>query len=268
MTTWRFIDSGFLDGPANMAVDEALLACFDPATSLPVFRVYGWRPPAFSIGRFQDAGQVLDLGKCRSARIAVVRRITGGGLIYHADELTYAVVCAPRHIPATSSVKDSFRVLTSFILGFYGKLGLAPGYAVDHHPAGTRLGERTPLCFAGRESYDILVNGRKIGGNAQRRLKGVIFQHGSLPLLNSLPAAAGFLKSPPAGFEKGTASLAELGVAAPRAELAGLLQASFREAFGVSLTGTGLTVREEGAVARLLQGADTAEKDDGPRMTA
>jgi lipoate-protein ligase A len=268
MTTWRFIDSGFLDGPANMAVDEALLACFDPAASAPSLRFYGWRPPAFSVGRFQDAAQVLDLDKCRSAGIPVVRRITGGGLIYHADELTYAIVCAPNHIPATSSVKDSFRVLTSFILRFYEHLGLAPAHAVDHYPSGTRLGERTPLCFAGRESYDILVDGRKIGGNAQRRLKNTIFQHGSLPLANSLPAAAGYLKDPPFGLGKGTASLAELGVTAPRAELAGLLQACFRESFGVSLVKSELTRREQETVRHLLHGAQTTEEGDSSRKSA
>jgi lipoate-protein ligase A len=268
MTSWRLIDTGPLDGPANMAVDEALLASFDPAASAPVLRLYGWHPPAFSLGRFQDAGQALDLEKCRAARIAVVRRITGGGLIYHADELTYAIVCSPRHIPPASSVKDSFRVITSFLLRFYEKLGLAPSYAVDHYPAGARLGERTPICFAGRESYDILVNGRKIGGNAQRRLKNIIFQHGSLPLRNSLTTAAGFLKSYPAEIENGTAGMTELGITAPRVELAEILLASFREVFGVSLSRTALTEREQEAAAHLLQGAKAAHEGDGTRMTA
>jgi lipoyl(octanoyl) transferase len=268
MTSWRLIDTGPLDGPANMAVDEALLACFDATDSAPVLRLYGWHPPAFSLGRFQDAGQALDLEKCRSASIDVVRRITGGGLIYHADELTYAIVCAPGHIPPASSIKGSFRVLTSFILRFYEKLGLAPCYAVDHYPAGTRLGERTPLCFAGRETYDIMVAGRKIGGNAQRRLKNVIFQHGSLPLRNSLPAAAGFLMSQPVELEKGTSSLAELGVTLSRADLARLLQTSFREAFDVSLVRSGLTGCEEETVRRLLQGAHADDEVDRSWMTA
>jgi lipoate-protein ligase A len=114
-----------------MAVDEALLACFDPAVSAPVLRLYGWHPPAFSLGRFQDAGQVLDLEKCRETGIPVVRRITGGGVIYHADELTYSLVCAPRQVPPARSVKDSFRVLTSFLLRLYEKLGLTARYALD-----------------------------------------------------------------------------------------------------------------------------------------
>ena len=168
MISWRFIDTGLLDGPANMAIDEALLACFAPETSAPVLRLYGWNPPAFTLGRFQDAGAVLDLEKCRNAGIPVVRRITGGGIIYHAGELTYSIVCPPNHISSAVSVKESFRMMTAFIIGFYEKLGLAARYAVDHYPPGTRLGDRTPLCFAGRETYDILVDGRKIvNGNVR-----------------------------------------------------------------------------------------------------
>jgi lipoate-protein ligase A len=174
-TTWRLIVTSPLSGAENMAIDEALLHSFDPALSLPVLRLYGWNPPALSLGRFQKAAEVLDMERCRDDGVAIVRRMTGGGVIYHADELTYSLVCAPGQIPPASSIKDSFRVLTGFLLAFYRALGLDAAYAVDAAPEGTRLGERTAFCFAGKESFDILANGRKIGGNAQRRLKGVIF---------------------------------------------------------------------------------------------
>ena len=268
MTTWRFIDTGLLDGPANMAIDEALLACFDPETSAPVLRFYGWNPPAFTLGRFQDAGAVLDLGKCRDAGIPVVRRITGGGLIFHAGELTYSIVCAPRQIRPQVSVKESFRVLTAFLIRFYEKLGLAARYAVDHYPAGTRLGGRTPICFAGRETYDILVEGRKIGGNAQKRLKNVIFQHGSIPLRNCLTTAVDFLRERPSGLAEGTVSLAEQGVTVDCERLKNLLLEAFLESHGVSMSQSGLTVREEKAAAHLLHAACTGEAADGKRMTA
>ena len=256
MTTWRFIDTGPLAGAANMAVDEALLACFDPATSAPALRFYGWNPPAFSLGRFQDAGQVLDLERCRADGVPVVQRITGGGVIFHAEELTYSLVCAPRQVPPAGSVKDSFRVLTSFLLRFYEKLGLAARYAVDHYPAGTRLGERSPLCFAGRETYDILVDGRKIGGNAQRRLKNVIFQHGSIPLRNCLGTAARYLREKPDGLEDGTASLADLSVRMPLPAYKCFLVDAFAASFSCTMTPGELRADELCLAERLL-------KDDG-----
>lgn len=251
MTSWRFIDTGPLDGPTNMAVDEALLLAFDPIVSAPVLRLYGWNPPALSIGRFQNAHEVLDLESCNVRNVPVVRRITGGGVIYHADELTYSLVCAPRNIPPALSIKESFRVLTSFLLRFYEKLGLAACYAVDAAPAGARLGERTDFCFAGKESYDILINGRKIGGNAQRRLKNAIFQHGSIPLVNRAVEGAGFLRKQQAGIGDQTASLADFLEDRNEGALKRVMEAAFRDALGAGLRPVTLTSEEKSLVAEL-----------------
>ncbi|AJE04383.1 lipoate--protein ligase family protein [Geobacter pickeringii] len=250
LTRWRLIDTGPLDGRANMAVDEALLRHFDPAASLPVLRLYGWEPPAFSLGRFQNGAEALDLERCRAAGIPVVRRITGGGMIYHAEELTYAVVCGPAQIPDGRGVKGAFRTLTRFLLSFYAGLGLDPSWAVERQPA-EMLGLRTPLCFAGREEYDILAAGRKIGGNAQRRLKEAVFQHGSIPLRPALPQALPYLRQVPPGFLEGTASLAELGITAGAAILKERLAVAFAAALGVELVPSVLSDAEAATAARL-----------------
>ncbi len=238
-----------------MAVDEALLACFDPERSRPILRLYGWEPPAFSLGRFQKEVEVLDLEKCAAAGVPVVRRITGGGAIYHAEELTYSIVCAPHHIPPAVSVKDSFRLLTRFLLRFYEELGLEPCYAADHFPAGTRLGERTPFCFAGKESCDVIIGGKKIGGNAQRRLKNVIFQHGSIPLVNLAAYGATFLRHPPAGVEEVAGALHDFGVQRPPGELKKLMTGAFTETFPGVLAGEPMTKEEESAAASLSRNA-------------
>ncbi len=240
-TAWRFIDSGPLDGPTNMALDEALLSSFDPAVSSPVFRLYGWNPPAFSIGRFQDAEKTLDAGKCRDAGIETVRRMTGGGIIYHADEITYSIVCAQKHISGIRSVKETFRKLCFFLLQVYRKLGLDAGFVVDRDPRGARLGRRTAICFAGKEEYDIIFGGRKIGGNAQRRIKDVIFQHGSIPLSNCLAEAMSYVleSEKPALLELETASLGELGIVPDRGTLKNILAESFENNLEISLIPSG-----------------------------
>lgn len=250
--TWRLIVTSPLSGAENMAIDEALLRSFDPVSSLPVLRLYGWTPPSLSLGRFQKAAEVLDLERCRGDGVAVVRRVTGGGVIFHADELTYSLVCAPGQIPPASSIKDSFRVLTGFLLAFYRALGLDAAYAVDVAPEGTRLGERTAFCFAGRESFDILAGGRKIGGNAQRRLKGVIFQHGSIPLQNRAVTGLNYMREQITEHAGGTASLAEYGVSADWSSLVNAITTSFSGNFGVELINATLTEREQADMDELL----------------
>jgi lipoate-protein ligase A len=234
-----------------MAVDEALLARFDPQTSRPLLRIYGWEPPALSLGRFQKAGEVLDRERCNRTRVPVVRRITGGGVIYHAGEITYSLVCAPRHVPSAASIRESFRVLTSFLLRFYEKLGLDARYAVEHFPAGTKLGERTGFCFAGKESYDIMIAGKKIGGNAQRRLKEVIFQHGSIPVVNHVAFGAGFLREPPAGIEDSAGALADFGAGIDYPALKKDLLEAFMETNTAIMEEEPLTAIEKATAASL-----------------
>lgn len=236
-TQWRFIDSAPLDGPCNMALDEAILSSFDPEVSPPVFRLYGWALPAFSIGRYQDPDKTLDSAKCGEAGIAAVRRMTGGGIIYHADEITYSIVCAQSHISGASSVKETFRKLCSFLLASYRKLGLDPGFAVELGFPGAMLGQRAALCFAGKEEYDIIVGGRKIGGNAQRRLRKVIFQHGSIPLASRLDEAMCYVRENerPALLRQNTASLGELGTFPDAGALKKILAESFADCLDASL---------------------------------
>ncbi len=248
-STWRLIDTGPCDGALNMAVDEALLSTFDPASSTPVLRLYGWEPPALSLGRFQDAYSDLNLEECRSARVPVVRRITGGGVIFHASELTYSLVCAPRHLPTGLSVKGSFRHLTRFLLRFYEGLGLEARHAADACPD-QLLGERTPFCFAGTESYDIIIGGCKIGGNAQRRLREAVFQHGSIPLESRVAEGLAFLRDKPSDLQ--ILSLADTGVLHDVASLKDILAEAFRETMRVDLQADGLSTAEEGAVRHLL----------------
>lgn len=258
--SWRLIDTGPLPGPLNMAIDEALLRSFDPATSSPVLRLYGWEPAALSLGRFQKGGEVLDLERCRTGAVPVVRRITGGGVIFHADEVTYAIVCSPEQIPPATSIKESFRVLTGFLLAFYRGLGLDAAYAVDVAPDGTRLGERTPFCFAGRESFDILVGGNKIGGNAQRRQKGVIFQHGSIPLVNRAAMGLSFMQERTPTLAEDATSLEECGVPADHSLLRRKLEEAFRDSFKVELVRQTLTERERSLADELLGGKYTTER--------
>ena len=253
MVPWRFIDSGPLNGAANMAVDEALLASFEPEVSRPILRIYSWEPPALSLGRFQKACDVLNRERCGRARVPVVRRITGGGVIYHAGEITYSLVCTPLHVPSAASIRESFRVLTSFLIHFYERLGLDARYAVEHFPAGTKLGERTGFCFSGKESYDIIIDGKKIGGNAQRRLRKVIFQHGSIPVVNHAVLGAGFMREPPAGIEVTAGALHDFGVDVDYPTLKkGLLEA-FMETNAATMQEEPLTAKEKATAASLAQ---------------
>lgn len=258
--TWRHIDSAASSGSLNMAVDEALLLAYDPEHSEPILRTYGWKPPTLSLGRFQKSDEVLDLERCFQHFVPVVRRISGGGVIYHADELTYSIVCSSRQIPPADSIKDSFRILTGFLMEFYRMLGLNSCYAVDAASETDQLGYRTAFCFAGREAFDILIDGRKIGGNAQRRYKNVIFQHGSIPILNQARLGLQYMKDQSPEYAEKAGSLCDCGVTANITVLKRLFVETFSRHMGVEIRLCSLTQEEQRVSKKLLADKYTSER--------
>lgn len=157
-----------------MAVDEAILSLY-PSRKTPTLRIYGWEPAFISIGYNQKAKKVLN----RESRVPFVRRITGGASIFHHREVTYSIICSCTDLNISSKVKESYKQLCTFIIDFYSHLGLKAFFAGDI--AFESLSAYGSFCFTAREQYDIIVKGKKIGGNAQRRRKGLILQQGSIP---------------------------------------------------------------------------------------
>ncbi len=176
----RFLPFSLHNGYENMATDEYLVA-WQERERRPVLRIYGWARPCISLGRYQRS-DCLDLEACRRDGVGIVRRMTGGGAIFHDCEVTYSLATSDANLEGRPlPIEESFARLNRFILDTYHSLGLPAAYAKDASPQHCP-GRRAPFCFSGREAYDVIIRGKKIGGNAQCRTRGVIFQHGSIPL--------------------------------------------------------------------------------------
>jgi lipoate-protein ligase A len=171
---WRLILDGQNDGYYNMAVDEAVLNGY-LFINKPTLRIYGWSHPFVSLGYNQKVDKVLKA----AGSVPFVRRITGGGSIFHDRELTYSLTCSLSDLSLPKKVKDSYKVLCSFLIEFYSLLGLKAKFAKDIFYHG--LGGYGNFCFSTYEQFDLIIENKKIGGNAQRRRKDIIFQHGSIP---------------------------------------------------------------------------------------
>ena len=100
----------------NMAIDEYLMT---HVTDTPIFRIYGWSNPCVSIGYFQSINDI-DFQKCRNEAIDVVRRITGGGSVFHEKELTYSFVS--RKYP--TKIIDSYQEICQIIIYGLNTLGI------------------------------------------------------------------------------------------------------------------------------------------------
>ena len=171
---FRLILSHIQNAKINMATDDALVSSFEKE-DLPILRIYFWEK-SFTMGISQKISNYIDLIKQTNNNYA--KRITGGGVLHHGHDISYSLVL-PSSYMKNMSVKQSYEKICTFILEFYKNLGLKATYAKDE--ADIKL-SKNEFCQIGFEPYDILINGKKIGGNAQKRTKKVIFQHGSIPL--------------------------------------------------------------------------------------
>lgn len=182
---WRFVSSGPLSGAENMALDEAMLEAHAAGETPPTLRVYGWQPPAVSLGRFQRAEASVDLRACRALAIDVVRRPTGGRAILHTrDEVTFSLVVSAARL-GTTGVMDAYRALSRGIIAALRSLGLEAGLVERDAPASPAAAQ-DPACFAVKARCDLVVGSAKLVGSAQVQRNGAILQQNSLPLRLSL----------------------------------------------------------------------------------
>ena len=148
----RILETGNNVGPINMAVDEFLLYnCNEP-----VLRIYGWSKPCISIGYFQGIDEV-NYKKCKEQNVDIVRRITGGGAVFHDMELTYSFVTKN----FTQGIMKSYEEISEIVIQALNKLGLDAKFS--------------PL-------NDVTVDGKKVCGNAQTRKNNALLQHGTILL--------------------------------------------------------------------------------------
>jgi lipoyl(octanoyl) transferase len=154
---------------SNMALDEALLQ-LAPELGGPVLRFYGWLEPAATFGYSQRYADMEKLTRLRP----LVRRPTGGGLVPHDTDWTYSLVFPAGHFWHGLKAVESYRRVHEWIRDAFAKINVATALSP------TSQKEIPGQCFIGAEKDDVLWQGRKIAGAAQRRTRNGLLIQGSV----------------------------------------------------------------------------------------
>ncbi len=156
---WRVLKISENAACSNMAIDEAISEAVREGKSPKTIRFYTWNPSAVSIGRFQSMREEVNVERCRELGVDTIRRITGGGAVYHDKngEVTYSVI--GNETDFRKGIRESYEEICGWVINGLGQLGIKAEFA--------------PI-------NDIVVNGKKISGNAQARKEGVLLQHGTI----------------------------------------------------------------------------------------
>ena len=161
----------------NMAIDEALLE----SAAVPSIRFYGWHSPALSFGYF---GRFSDVAICAGER-DLVRRWTGGGIVFHGDDITYSIVLPssdPAFLESSMTIYEKIHRALADALNAIGQKAVVAGGG----DAGRALATEATItasgdnCFASPVRDDVMIDGRKVAGAAQRRTRRGLLHQGSI----------------------------------------------------------------------------------------
>jgi len=160
----------------NMRIDAALLADSEKLGGAPVLRLYGWDRPSVTIGYTQKEDAVPDRGSRE-----VVKRPTGGGVVFHDNDLTYTVVVPAGHWIEGLDRVESYRAIHKALVRALGSFGIE---CLLTGESSGKVDRATMRCFATPTKYDVLAadSGLKVAGAAQRRTKNGVLHQGSVAL--------------------------------------------------------------------------------------
>ena len=179
----------------NMAIDEALMLSAEER-GRPILRLYEWEDDAISIGYTQKMERVP------KGRGTVVRRPTGGGIVFHKHHFTYTVVMPNSHwvVEGTKPV-ESYNWINQAVQSALKVLEMESSLAVEEIPKSVdRAGM---VCFVTPTKYDLLSGDRKIAGSAQRRAREGMLHQGSIEMEGiDILSAEALRRVLPHGFKK------------------------------------------------------------------
>ncbi len=224
----RVLETGYNSAPWNMAIDEALL---EGLGDTPTLRLYGWRPAAVSIGYFQSLEREVNVTTCNKYGIDVVRRITGGGAVFHDSELTYSFLTKSYD----KNIMESYKVICDAVIIGLGRLGFSAKFS--------------PI-------NDITINGKKVSGNAQTRKKNVLLQHGTILLDADIEKMFSVLKVAPEKIHDKTITDARQRITVLNRtfdETATALKAGFGEKFNAEPVIDALAWQEQDMAKKLVR---------------
>ena len=160
-----WLDEQPRSGPWNMALDEALLEY----ARLPVLRVYRWSSAAVSAGiRFK-------LSELDDVQLPVVKRMTGGGLVWHDGDVTFTLVVPEGDDLSRLGPREIYHWLHGHLAA---ELTATTGR--EHHLVTPDEAADGPRCFDAPVEHDVVHQGRKVAGGAQRRSRRGFLHQGSM----------------------------------------------------------------------------------------
>lgn len=180
----RFIDSGPRAAVENMAIDEALALSAGQSRDFACLRFYRWLPYALSFGYNQSPEKLVDLNAVADSGLGIVRRMSGGKMVFHADEHTFSLVFTLEFIkekcPEARTFLDMFRFAIEPLVQALVDAGVPARFSSAremHSGRGNHL-----HCYAAAAGHSVFAGQHKLIGAAGVFRNDCLIIHGSIPI--------------------------------------------------------------------------------------
>jgi lipoate-protein ligase A len=145
-------------------------------------RVYSWEQPSITIGFLQKADEILDSDALKRDGVTWIRRPTGGRAVLHSEDVTYSCIFSHGLTEMGTSIKETYSKISACL-----RTGLSyAGIYSETHDSESEFKElkreKKLPCFLAPNRDEIMIEGKKLVGSAQRRTVAGILQHGSIPI--------------------------------------------------------------------------------------
>jgi lipoate---protein ligase len=183
MSDWQVIDTGCQSAEENMRLDAELLEGAD-AFSHPILHFYEWTGDSATYGCFTDPAELLNLDKVRQLSLQLARRPTGGGIVFHVWDMAFSVlipaICCEYSLNTLQNyafVNNAVLAAVKEFLDQRAPLALIPEDFISWDP------DCFHFCMAKPTKYDVVWEGRKIAGAAQRKTRKGFLHQGTIALV-------------------------------------------------------------------------------------
>lgn len=136
----------------------------------PLLTFYEWGGPALTYGYFIDPESFLVKNSFQMGR-----RPTGGGILFHSIDCAFSLIIPSSHEKLSLNTLENYQLVNGIIKEALNSLGVK----VDVLEAGC---SNLRFCMAKPTVYDLVIEGKKVVGAAQRRSKEGLLHQGSISL--------------------------------------------------------------------------------------
>lgn len=174
-TNLEVIDTGVSTAQKNMADDAQFLADLG---QVPILHLYEWEGPSATYGHFIPVDRHVNRAAAERWGLALARRPTGGGIVFHTWDFAFSLLMPASHPLFSTEVLDNYKLINDIVLDIVKEsFGLrGEGRLLEANPAAG------PFCMAKPTVYDVVWQGLKVAGAAQRRTQRGYLHQGTISL--------------------------------------------------------------------------------------